>query len=502
MRGLLGHFSGIFWRLARSYIFVTVVAALTIESALAVSWMLQHDVQPVSSPAQILEKANMSHIAPYLAQPTPDTEALQYWFAIPLFDTLANSGTPISMVAILDQTGHLLASAACTSEQIATVLPSQCAALATQRAQAFFSQPQTQATIMNHLANTYPAVTTTAATAIGQPFLLMPIAGTGKHVVGGIVALFAGSIAAQVSRGTDLGFALAIFWSQWQPDVLLYVTIACVLGTLVGLVFARTMTRRLERIIQAAEAWSRGEFTVIVQDRSHDELGRLAQHLNGMAAQLHALVETRHRMAILEERQRLQRELHDAVKQQLFAVMMQIAAARACFATEVQVSYGHIVEAEHLAGQAQRELTTLIHALRPGDLDGKSLADAVEDLCRHWSRQADIPVEMHIDQRRALSAEGNVALYRVVQEALANVMRHSGATQAMLLFRWEGNVGVLTVVDNGHGFDTAVNTTGLGLRSMRERIAAIGGTLRIESSAKGTQIQARVPIPQGADDNG
>jgi signal transduction histidine kinase len=294
---------------------------------------------------------------------------------------------------------------------------------------------------------------------------------------------------------------LGIFWGHLQDTGLYIILAAGVVGTLTGLLITRNVTRRLRRITQAAEAWSNGEFAVEVHDPTHDEIGQLGRDLNGMAEQLHALVTTRHRMAVLEERQRWQRDLHDAVKQQLFAATMQIAAARACFVTDTPQSYRHIIEAEQLAEQAQRELTTVIYALQPDDLVGKPFADVLDDLCQQWSRQAGIPIERRVKCHHDLLPDAEVALYRVVQEALANVMRHSAATRVTVRLQEEEDTVTLAIRDNGQGFDPTVDTAGLGLRSMRQRIAALGGDLCIASSPDGTQITVEISRRQEADDD-
>lgn len=293
----------------------------------------------------------------------------------------------------------------------------------------------------------------------------------------------------------------SIFWDQLQIGGLYFILLASVIGTLTGLLITHNVTRRLYSITRAAEAWSGGDFAALVRDSTRDEIGQLGQDLNGMAEQLQALVTARHRMAVLEERQRMQRELHDAVKQQLFAATMQIAAARTCFATDTPQSYRHIIEAEHMAGQAQRELTTLIHAVQPDDLVGKPFADALDALCQQWSRQAGVPVEIQVEREHNLLPDAEAALYRVVQEALANVMRHSAATHVVVRLLERDDTVILAVVDNGQGFDPTVNTSGFGLRSMRERIAALGGDLVIESSWEGTRITARISRRPGGNDD-
>ena len=93
------------------------------------------------------------------------------------------------------------------------------------------------------------------------------------------------------------------------------------------------------------------------------------------------------------------------------------------------------------------------------------------------------------------------ALFRVIQEGLTNIARHSGASEAHLRLAVEEQALVLTLLDNGHGFSTRARAAGTGLLSMRERIAAVGGSLEIQSTTAGACVEARVPIPPGAKDD-
>ena len=101
---------------------------------------------------------------------------------------------------------------------------------------------------------------------------------------------------------------------------------AALLGMIFGFLTAWGMTRRLQRLARAAQAWSRGDFSVAVKDRSKDEIGQLSRELNDMAVQLENLMQTRGELATLEARNRFARDLHDSVKQQVFATSFQVAA--------------------------------------------------------------------------------------------------------------------------------------------------------------------------------
>src|SRR5262249_41220198 len=163
------------------------------------------------------------------------------------------------------------------------------------------------------------------------------------------------------------------FWNHAQPAGLAFLLLATVLGTLTGVLISRNLTRRLRHITQAADAWSRGELAVVVSDPERDEVGQLARDLNRMAAQIQALLVTRNELAVVEERNRLARELHDSVKQQVFAAALLMRAARTLVGRDPATAAQHLAEAEALAGQAQEELVALIRALRPAALADQGL---------------------------------------------------------------------------------------------------------------------------------
>ncbi len=123
---------------------------------------------------------------------------------------------------------------------------------------------------------------------------------------------------------------------------------AALLGTIFGLVTAWTLTRRLERLAGVAQAWSRGDFSAIARDRSRDELGQLSRELNRMARELETLIQTRGELAALQTRNRFARELHDSVKQQVFATSLQIAAAKNLIDSDSQDAGRHLEQADEL----------------------------------------------------------------------------------------------------------------------------------------------------------
>ncbi len=197
-------------------------------------------------------------------------------------------------------------------------------------------------------------------------------------------------------------------------------------------------------------------------------------------------------LAALEERNRLARDLHDSVKQQIFALSMQLSAARTSL-SESDTSYSSVLEAERLAQQAGAELTTLISALRPPSLERKSLHEAVKEHVSEWARQNEIEIQLSVDTIDSISAQGEQALFRVLQESLSNVARHSQASKATVTLKSNSENILLMIDDNGTGYDMERITKGIGLDSMKERLAAVDGRLEIASfPSRGTRVIATV----------
>jgi len=197
-------------------------------------------------------------------------------------------------------------------------------------------------------------------------------------------------------------------------------------------------------------------------------------------------------LAVVEERNRLARDLHDSVKQQVFAISMQLSAARTSL-SDTDKAYQSVAEAERLAQQAGAELTTLIRELRPPELEKKSLPDAIREHVEFWSRQNQIKAETNIDENIPMDLQAEQALFRVLQEALANAARHSQASKVKITLKSEGTQVTLIIEDNGIGFDSENIIKGVGLDSMQERLAAINGDLEVSGQEdKGTRVTATV----------
>jgi signal transduction histidine kinase len=197
-------------------------------------------------------------------------------------------------------------------------------------------------------------------------------------------------------------------------------------------------------------------------------------------------------LSIMEERNRLARELHDSVKQQAFAASAQLAAARTHLNPVPDEAEENLVEAERLVYEVRKELTDLIRELHPVGLQGGGLAAAVQDYVMDCRNQTGIDIDVRVQGERGIPLDIEQTLFRIIQEALANVARHSQAKRAEVRLIYDVNNITLTIWDNGIGFDPNHRHYGLGLRSMRERVELIGGDLIITSGhRKGTKITVR-----------
>jgi signal transduction histidine kinase len=282
------------------------------------------------------------------------------------------------------------------------------------------------------------------------------------------------------------------------PTAILFAIVASVFGSIFGLLTARGLTRRLLRLTSTADAWSQGDFAATARDPSNDELGQLARDLNRMAEQLQNLLRDRQQLAVIEERNRLARDLHDSVKQQMFALTMLVGSAQ--LEVDEQSEAKRILgEAERIASNAQQEMSALIQALRPVALANKDLEVALRDLCGEWEQRNGIACAVDVPDALTMAPETEQQVFRVVQEALANVAKHSGATRVEVYATDEQGTLALRIRDNGHGFAVAqAHGRGLGLSSIRERVEGLGGSLWISSASGGTRIEIRVPLTHPA----
>jgi signal transduction histidine kinase len=201
-------------------------------------------------------------------------------------------------------------------------------------------------------------------------------------------------------------------------------------------------------------------------------------------------------LAVAKERNRLARDLHDSAKQQAFALSAQLGAVRALLHRDPGGAEARLRQAEQMADLLRQELADLVMNLRPMPQGGQSLAQALQAHVEAWSRRSSVEAGLYIHGEQALPQPVEHALFRIAQEGLANVARHSGAQRAEVRLEFSERGVSLTVQDNGRGFDPEHIKPGVGTQSMRERAEALpGGTLTIQSApGNGTTVRVSCEV--------
>jgi signal transduction histidine kinase len=276
---------------------------------------------------------------------------------------------------------------------------------------------------------------------------------------------------------------------EW-PIVLGYLL---VFGIASSIFLATWVTRRLNRVARAATAWSRGDFSDRIDDRSRDELGRLSWLLDGMALELKALMRSRAQLATVAERQRLARDLHDTVKQQAFALNLQLAALRRQLVADPAIAE-RIGQAERLSQQMQQELAQILDELRASDT-ALPFTERLRARALEWAQVSGVALGLELSDVPGIAAADQETLLRITDEALANVLRHSGATSVGLAISRQGDTLALDITDNGRGASDQAQP-GMGLANMRERAESLPqGRFILDSRiGQGTRISIRFAI--------
>lgn len=205
------------------------------------------------------------------------------------------------------------------------------------------------------------------------------------------------------------------------------------------------------------------------------------------------------RAGVLEERQRLAREIHDTLAQGFTSIVLHLEAAEGALDTDAAALQKHLDYARDTARQSLAEARRVVQDLRPELLDGRSLPEALGRTAERWSAETGIPLALTVTgERLPLHPQVEITLLRAAQEALSNVRKHAGATEVQLTLSYMDDVLLLDVQDDGAGLEGAAPDRfdgGYGLQAMRERVEACGGALLLESEAgEGTTVVVSMPL--------
>jgi two-component system, NarL family, sensor histidine kinase UhpB len=279
-----------------------------------------------------------------------------------------------------------------------------------------------------------------------------------------------------------------------------------VLVVVFNAVILRLALLPLEELEGAADRVGAGDLSMRVQPSplADRQMERLITTFNAM---LDVISEARGKQRDLsiralhaaeEERKRVATDLHDKTAQTLAGLLVKLSLVKSLKDAETRGAL--LKEASEEAAFAMDEVYRVVQALRPPALELLGLRGAIETFARSLAEEHGIRIEVDAeDVRGALNEETEIATYRIVQEALSNVIRHSQATRAHVYLRRSGDGVAVTIEDNGVGFataDTLRSPRSLGLFGMQERASYLGGNVEIRSASSGTTVEVEIPVTE------
>jgi signal transduction histidine kinase len=271
------------------------------------------------------------------------------------------------------------------------------------------------------------------------------------------------------------------------PESVLILAFFC--SSILVVAMAEARRRQNESLRQA-----QGELESRVQERTAD-LDCANQNLRKLSARLLQLQD--------DERRRIARELHDSVGQMLAALNMNLSAVRGDIERLAKTANA-LADSESLVHEMTTEVRTISHLLHPPLLDEAGLSSALRWYVDGFSLRSKIKVDLDLpDDFGRLPRESETAIFRVVQECLTNIHRHSESPIAKIRLRQRDHQVFVEIADKGKGIPpekqremTTAGTPGVGIRGMRERLRQLGGTLDIDSNGTGTVVTASLPITE------
>jgi signal transduction histidine kinase len=286
------------------------------------------------------------------------------------------------------------------------------------------------------------------------------------------------------------------WWSVLGPQLgvgLLVLAGAVPVGLVFGLLSTRRLVGRLRRLAATTVAVADGDYRQRVPVSGGDEVAQLEANFNRMAQRLGAAMAAERQLAGATERARIARELHDAISQDLFSLRLLAGGVRKALPAGAPLR-PEVEAMEQTATGTMHEMQALLLELRPVALADAGLVPALEELCRAYRERLGVTVDADLGPV-ALAPSVEHAVLRIVQEALANAVKHAQPNRIRLrLQRQDGQVAV-TVADDGAGFDPdRAERHGMGLGLMRERVAELGGSFQLDSTpGQGTTVRILLP---------
>jgi two-component system, NarL family, sensor histidine kinase LiaS len=293
------------------------------------------------------------------------------------------------------------------------------------------------------------------------------------------------------------------------PYILFSFSISVVLGVSFGIASGTYWRRQFQTVDSWLFQLEEGQQPEVERSQAFSEIlsiskrvGKLYKQISEKAMLSQKLAtekaeeqESRIQEIISQERNRLARELHDSVSQQLFAASMMMSAINETKAPSEDREAKQLKMVEEMIHQSQLEMRALLLHLRPVALKGKCLQEGIEELLIELKQKVTMNIKWKVEQF-PLDKGVEDHLFRILQESVSNTLRHSKAEQLEVLLIKRDDKVILRIVDDGLGFNVEETKAGsYGLQNMHERAGEIGGTMKIVSvENKGTRLEVKVPI--------
>jgi len=302
-------------------------------------------------------------------------------------------------------------------------------------------------------------------------------------------------------------------FDSWRIGIKTVATLILVpigMGVMSGFYQSYRIKRKLELLRLTLLSWEKGSVARSMPSLGEDEVGRLGEQLGRISKKWEDQVTTLQRLsthnaelaeqarvsAIVEERQRLARELHDAVSQQLFAISMTATAVGRTLDKDFEKAKRQVALIEEMAAVAQSEMRALLLHLRPVYLEGKPLEQGLIELVNEF--KVKVPMEIIFEMDKGIDLMKGIEnhLFRIIQEAMSNALRHSKANKMEIRIHLRQDIVRLVIRDDGVGFELDdKKQTSYGLSNMKERVTEFGGSIQfITALNKGTRIEITIPI--------
>lgn len=294
--------------------------------------------------------------------------------------------------------------------------------------------------------------------------------------------------------------------TEWWLSITVVLLFA---GISVGYYTAQRFQRRLDAIHLGVIQLTKGNLSGRIDSGGNGAFDRIFIDFNKMAASLEQRIKILQQLgeervlqqdeaneeAVLEERRRLARDLHDTVSQQLFAIHMSASSLPKVLERDQELAKQVLDQLIQMSYLAQKQMRGLIAQLRPLELEGKSLADALDKWFPDYCRQNFLQGSLDIQLKGDISEAKEYQLFLIIQEAMANVVKHAAAKHVTLSLHDVGHQYVLAVEDDGQGFDQGqVRQGSYGLSTMQERAQKLGGDMEMFSKlGAGTRMKIHIP---------